>query len=493
MEQVTLKPHTAIPGLPSESIMGWRGHVARMFQDPAWLRDMRQTYGDIVTLSDRHTNTNVFFPHADGGCYWVFGPENNRRLLSDPDTFHSTTLIGNLYPIGPVSGRRAVLKRSGTGLFGVNGDEHRRHRRLVMPAFHRRRIVAYRDTMVALTEEMLDRWQPGETVDISEEMMLLTMYIAGQCLFGVDFRGEGKALGDLTQQWMQGVSSALTHFFPIDLPPLPYNRFLTVSHRLDDAMRAIVEGKRAQGTDGDDVLSMLLHATDAEDGSALTDDEVISHTMVFFAAGHETSSNALTWTLMLLANHPQWARAVLDELDAVLGGAAPTAEQTGELPVLEAVIKESMRLLPPVPLSGRLAVAESEFEGYRLPAGAEFMFSHWVTHHDPAIYPDPERFDPGRWEHINPSAYEYMPFSAGRRQCIGAPFAMMEITIILAMLLQRYRLALIEGTRIDPAITITMGPQDPLPVVVHPADGHVEASAARVRGAIHGMVDFPQG
>jgi cytochrome P450 len=262
--------------------------------------------------------------------------------------------------------------------------------------------------------------------------------------------------------------------------------------QLDEEMRKIITRKRTADTDEGDVLSMLLQARDAESGVGLSEDELLGHVSVIFAAGHETSANALTWTLFLLSQHPEVAADLLDELESVLQGEAPSIEQLQQLPLLERVIKESMRVLPPVPWNGRVTSKPTELGGYALPQGTEVFVSIYQTHHMPELYPNPEAFNPQRWETIEPTPYEYNPFSAGQRLCIGAAFAMMEIKIVLAMLLQRYRLQLLPQLRIDRFGLIIMAPKYGMPMVVHQQDRQFALGVGGVRGNVREMVNLSE-
>jgi cytochrome P450 len=202
----------------------------------------------------------------------------------------------------------------------------------------------------------------------------------------------------------------------------------------------------------------------------LTDDEVIGQTNVLFLAGHETTANGLTWTLFLLDQHPEVMADVLDELTGELCGEAPSVEQLGKLPLLERVINESLRLLPPITWASRAATASFNLGPYSMPAGTTVIVSHYMTHRLPELYSDPDKFLPDRWLTINPGTYEYIPFSAGPRMCVGAHFAMMEMKTVLAILLQRYRLATLPGAKIDRKITFTMKPKNGLPMIVNEQD-----------------------
>jgi cytochrome P450 len=239
------------------------------------------------------------------------------------------------------------------------------------------------------------------------------------------------------------------------------------------------------------MLSMLLAARD-EDGSALGEDELVGHVEVIFAAGHETSTNALAWTLLLLSQHPDVLRDVEDELDGVLRGSAPSVDDLAKLPLLDGVVKESMRVLPPVPIHPRIVAEDTELAGHRMPAGSEVWLSIFHMHHDAAVFSEPHRFRPRRWESAKPTVYEYNPFSAGPRMCIGASFATMEIKIVLATMLQRFRFELPHGARVDPRVAITMAPRGGLRMTVRSRARAIRAPGG-VRGKVNELVRLPAG
>ncbi len=219
----------------------------------------------------------------------------------------------------------------------------------------------------------------------------------------------------------------------------------------------------------------------------MSDMELIGQANTLFIAGHETSSNALTWTLFLLTQHPGDFADVVDELDGVLGGATPGVAQIGKLHKLEQVIKESMRLLPPAALTSRISTAPFELGPYSLPKDTIVTFGQYITHHMPELYTEPDKFIPRRWETIDPSPYEYLPFGAGPRMCIGATFAMTEIKLVLAMLLQRYRPAVQVGTQIDWHMRVTLAPRS-MPMAVEAQDR--QFTKQPVGGNIHELVDL---
>lgn len=477
------------------------GTAGRLFEE----------YGPVASVS--RAPARIMSP---GGSSVVVatGAALNREVLTQHERYRMYALPGTYYPEdadiararahGGTRGRASAerlrpIQRTLTGLFHVNGDEHRRHRRLLQPAFNKTRIDAYRDDMVAITKRMLDEWHENEQRDVHADLTELTLRIATKTLFGEDAGERGVALARMMQEWL------MTMFSPgmllrLDVKGLPYHRFLDLTRRIDDETAAILREKQAsvarRSPDGPiaaDMLSMLVAARD-EDGSALDDDDLVGHTGVIFAAGHETSTNALAWTLFLLAEHPQVANELVAELASVLHGEPPTVEQLAKLPYLDAVVKESMRVLPPVPLHPRIVSEDSELGGYFLPASTELFLSIFHMHHDRAIFEDPHCFDPSRWSKIKPSVYEYNPFSAGPRMCIGAAFATMEIKIALAMLLQRFRVERTRDARMDRRVAITMAPKHGLPMRIRRADGAWSAarrSLPHVRGNICEIVDLP--
>lgn len=473
------------PGGNAMPIIGARGNVLQFALDPLRVIDaLFKQHGSIVSLV-ANAATRTISPFADcPGTVFVAAPELNRQVVTQHDTYHKSALTGE--PPRSNNPREHILWNWGTGLFHVNSHNHRQHRRLLMPAFHKKRIEAYCEDMVALTQHALDSWHVGEKRDIHAEMTTLTLHVAGKTLFGQHIDDNTNIIGQLLQEALHLQIQPLTRLLPFDIPGLPYHHLLNISEQGNRELRQLMAEKR--GRDDGDVLAMLLQAQD-EDGTMLTDEEIIGHAGIIFLAGHETSANALTWALFLLSQHPQTAAEVVDEVQSVLQGGVPTLENLHQLTLLEYVIKESMRLLPSVPLNHRIAAEDTELGGYFMPAGTELFVSIYHLHHHPELFTEPEVFNPYRWQTITPSIYEYNPFSAGPRMCIGATFAMMEIKIVLAMLLQRYKLSFIPGTRVDRRWAITMSPRQGLPMQVQPQDKKYVAGG--VRGSVREMVTLP--
>jgi cytochrome P450 len=362
----------------------------------------------------------------------------------------------------------------GEGLVVVDDPAHKRLRRLLLPLFHRGRIQVYQETMMRLTGEMLDSWLPGRPFDLAAAMHHVTLRIMGETLFGVDLAGDVSGLSQavsLLAGALSGQAEALFAQVPFDIPGLGQGGSLRRGQRLiESTLGALIADRQQYGSRGPDVVSLLVAARDA-DGSALTPTEIQDNLSTLFFAGHETSANALTWTCLLLARHPAIAARLAAELASVLAGAAPTPADLDRLPYLEAVVKEALRLYPPLPFFYRVARETVTWEGYTIPAGCFVVYTPWVSHRLPEVFPEPTRFRPARWlpggDPVPANAY--IPFGGGGRSCIGAPFALMEIKTILALVLQRFRLRLVPGQRIRPVMRATLQPRDGLWVYVQPS------------------------
>jgi len=442
----------------------------RFFNDPiGYMCTLHRRFGDIAA-----------FTKGSRGMVFAFGPSYNQLLLSNPTQFHVTGIT----VAGPPD---SAQRRLGFGLLSMNTEQHREHRRMLSPPFHARVIGTYRDSIVSITNGLLDQWRPDQRLDLAAEMKKYTLLVASKILFGIDDVAEAQELGGMMARWLDMNSSLGVRLWLVDRPGTPYRRMLRFAEHLEKRLLKLLDRKRLSAAGGQDALSILIQAHDQE-GTVITDTELIGHANILFNAGHETSSNALTWTLFLLSQHPRVSGDLLDELTGVLHGEAPALEQFPKLPLLERVIKESMRILPPAVYNSRRSMEPFTLGPYEMPAGSTVAFSHYVTHHSAELFPDPEKFVPDRWLEAQPTAYEYLPFSAGPRLCIGAPFAMMELKIALAMILQRYRLDLVPGAKIDRKVAVTLSPRHGMPVTINRQDGKFKAS--RVRGNIREMVDM---
>jgi cytochrome P450 len=424
----------------------------------------------------------------------VYGPELVRAVKTPHASWDIPPLTGTLYPLGDVSPRRSPLKTFATGLWGVQGDEHREHRKLLLPAFHRERVAGYRDDIVALTNGMFEHWKPGDTLELHQEFLGLTARIATTILFGGDEPDGGDEHGpeQTAERIWELVASPLTQLAPYDLPGLPYRRFVDLVATFDRQMRNIIDRHRSSAATGQaDVLSSLISATDEEGGAALTEDELVGHVGSLFGAAHETTASALTWTVFLLVQHPKVASDLVDEVDGRLKGDPPSSDLLSDLSLLDHVVRESLRVIPPVPVTWRIAAQQVELGGYEIPAGAEVYASTYHTHHMPELYSDAESFEPRRWENLDPSTYEFIPFGAGPRRCIGDMFAMVEMKIVLAMLLQRFRVQFPATMTVDRIGFPVIRPKRGLPFTVRSQARRFDTPVSAISGNVREMVTLP--
>ncbi|HLW79559.1 MAG TPA: cytochrome P450 [Terriglobia bacterium] len=427
------------PGPPGRFLIGRLPVINRQWL--AFLERCAREHGDVFHFRFLHLHL----------CY-VIRPEYIESVLV---TQHHNFIKAIDY--------RAMRRIFGEGLLTSEGETWRRQRRLAQPAFHRERIAAYSRLMVAATERMLGRWQDGQTLDVHEEMMRMTLEIVAKALFDADVEGSAQDVGAaLNVAMTQFLSRVSTGFLIPEFLPTPANlRFKRAMRRLDQIVYGIIRERRSSGRDPGDLLSMLLEARD-EDGRRMTDRQLRDEAMTLFLAGHETTANVLSWTWYLLAQHPEVEIKLADELAQVLGGRAPALEDIGRLRYCERVIKESLRLYPPAWGIGRQALGSFEVGGYRLPPKTNVFMCQWITHRDPRWFEQPERFDPDRWteefERRLPR-FAYFPFGGGPRTCIGSSFAMMEAILLLAAVASRFMLALVPGHVVEIFPSITLRPK----------------------------------
>jgi cytochrome P450 len=398
-------------------------------------------------------------------------------IVSDPDAI-KRVLLDNAanYPKG-VQQQRRLKPALGDALLTAEGESWRWQRRTTSPAFQHKRIVGFAPAMVEAADEMLARWE-GEGAaerDIAAEMMGLTYDVLSRTVFGRDARIDAKRMGEAFALYFDTVGKLdLAAFLnlPEWVPTLgrlkarPALRFFQEEvGRIVRERRALLERDSAAAPD--DLLTMLLTARDPEDGRPMDTQQVIENAITFIGAGHETTANALCWTLYLLSEFPAVEARVTEEIDRVLGGRLPRAGDVGQLTYLRQVLDEAMRLYPPAPMLGRAALAADELGGRPLKPGTQIMISPWILHRHRALWDapdlfDPERFAPGKREAIH--RFAYIPFGAGPRICIGMAFAVQEAILLLATILQRYRLKVRPGFTVMPNATITLRPQGGLPM-----------------------------
>jgi cytochrome P450 len=404
---------------------------------------------------------------------------NLGRLQEYPDMVRLRLGIGEFYLITSPSMIQEVLvtrqrefikgeflqntkKVFGEGLLTSEGDFHHRQRRLIQPAFHGDRIRAYADIITAYEERLTEGWRDGETLDAHAEMTKLTMSIIAKCLFDIDVETRSESISadlSLIIEYFDRLSSPLSRI----LERLPSNRkYQAAVKRTDAFVYDMIRERRSSRRDRGDLMSMLLTAKD-EDGSEMSDSQVRDEVLITFAAGHETTSNALTWTWLLLSQNPAVEKRLHEEVDSVLQAGPPRFEDIGRLAYTTKVLTESMRLYPPAWVLTREALNDCVIGGYSIPKGANVILSQYVTHHDPRFFRDPERFDPDRWtpqmrERL--PKFAYFPFGGGARSCVGEPFAWMEGTLLIAAMSRRWEMRHLRGEKVEMSPSITLRPKN---------------------------------
>ena len=374
-------------------------------------------------------------------------------------------LVENNADVTKARGMRILSLLVGDGLLASEVPKHTRQRRLVLPAFHHRRLRAYGDAMVRQSAALAASWQEGAPVDVAEAMNHLALGIAGETLFGDGLAGDARRIGDALDASMRAFDRAQFPFADklLGLPLPNVLRGRRARAEVDAVVyRLIRERRRAAGAH-DDLLQMLLDAQDEETGQGMTDEEVRDEAVTLLMAGHETTANALAWTWLLLAEHPEAADRLHAEADAL--GRDPTFDDLrGGLAYTRQVFAEAMRLRPPAWVISREAAHDFRLGGHPVRAGTMILISSYFLHRDPRFWERPEAFDPDRFA---PEAaagrhkFAYQPFSAGRRGCIGEQFAWAEGVLVLATIARRWRLELAGP---PPAVrgSVTLRPDGPL-------------------------------
>lgn len=388
----------------------------------------------------------------------------NRRLilLSHPDLIEEvltararhTTKTAILQMLRPVLG---------DGLLLSEGDSWLRQRRLMQPAFHRQRIAGYGDVMAGYAERGMADWRDGQTRDVHADMMAITQGIVAKTLFDADVSDDAFDVGHALHVLMEDFSRRRTALFalPRFVRTPARRRARAAVERLDRIVYDIIATRRASDEDRGDLLSILLAARDADDGSRMTDRQVRDEIMTLFLAGHETTAVSLSWTWYLLAQHPEVEATLAGELRSVLGGRPPTVADLPQLRYAEMVVMESMRLYPPAFTITRRVAEACEVGGHRIEAESTLIMSQWIVQRDARWFDAPEAFRPERWENDLAKRlprYAYFPFGGGPRLCIGNTFAMMEATLLLATIAQRFRFRLAPGASVKPLLSVTLRP-----------------------------------
>ena len=414
------------------------------------------TYGDIY-----------YVPNRDGGLYVIRHPEHIRDVLvTHADCYakiHSAFV--------------RLARVLGQGLLNTDGDIWRRQRRMIQPAFHKERLHTYSHMMVEEARAMTSSWRDQQKIDLEAEFTQVTLRIVSRALFSHEVNEDGDAIANAVTVLQDSFSSV--DLMPRWLPNRRHNKTRRALESLDEVMYRLIAARRRDlsmaGSDRPDqpvdLLQRLLEARDDEgDGGRLTDKEIRDQLVTFFLAGHETTSQALTWTFYLLSQNPRVVTRLHAEVDGVLGRRAPRFEDVDALRYTEQVVKESMRLYPPVYAIARKAIVDTQIGNYDVPAGSEIGLWIYMPHRDPRWFPRPESFEPERFadaQSIQRMKQAYIPFGLGARTCIGKAFATIEAVLLLATIAQGFDLSLAPGQRVGLKPRVTLIPKYGMKMIAH--------------------------
>jgi cytochrome P450 len=406
------------------------------------------------------------------------GASFHRELLSDPETWRGVSLL----PGGP---RNSAARRMSSGLTRMTGYQHTHYRKLLITPLRKARLNTLAEDMARLADAEIASWPIVETIDLREWPRRLMRCFAVELLFGGN--GKGYWIADMVSRLMES-KWGWGAFVPINLPITSYGQIVRESELLERHLLDWVLSKRGHGDDRD--LSSILVNSPEADGNPPSDTAIVGQMPSLVAAATEAGQSALTWSLLLLAQHPRIARELLDELRTKLGGSSPSLNAVGDLPYLDAVVREALRIVPPVPLQIRVAQNDTAIAGHHTPKGSRVMLNAFLTNRMPDLYPNGSVFRPERWFTITPTAFEFLVFSAGPHSCPGYWFGLTAIKVALAAILTRYRITLAPDTRVDYKVQPTMRPLRSVPVHLHRQDGAFVAMP--ISGKIRDLVTFPQ-
>ena len=451
---ITSEVRAAVPFPPGHTNFDF-ARTKRFAHDPlSILLPAYERFGPIFSVRLLH-----------GRVVFMLGPEANRYVtVTHRENFHwREGSFGDLIPL------------LGDGLLTIDGPYHDRQRRIMMPAFHREQIEAAVEAMETEARLAIEALPVGEIVDVYHWMRDLAMRIAMRALLGLDpdDGGHGKEAAEHFERAL-GFYGTEFHLRILRGRRSPFRRLTDSRAVLDRIVYAeIAERRRAPDPERRDILSLLLEARD-EDGSGLSDEEIRDQVMTLMFAGHDTSTSTLTFLAYELARHPHVTARLQDEQDRVLAGRTPTAEElAGELPYLDMVLDETLRLYPPAWIGPRRAIRDFEFAGHQVPAGAHVNYCSWASHRLPEVFPEPEAFIPERFTRERKAALPqgaYVPFGAGPRICIGKRFGQMEVKLVATMLLQRLRLENLPGRTMTVRQMPTLSPDGGLGMRVRPRE-----------------------
>jgi cytochrome P450 len=448
MAVASSQPGRDVPLLPGGQRL--LGHALEFRGDPLQLFQRAREHGDVVRIR--------------------FGPFPV-YLLNSPAAIRQA-LVGQARKLEKGINFGRAKRLIGNGLVMSAGEDHRRQRRLMQPAFHRAEIARYLTTMRDVAVPRIDGWAEGDALAFDREMRSITLTVLTRTLLSSDIGAE--AIGEIEQLLRVLLSELLPDGIVANIPALAWvptrsnRRFDAANRRLGVLLAGIIDGYRAAGEDHGDLMSIMIGARDDETGTGMTGQQLRDEAMTLVIAGSETTGNTLAWACYLLSQHPEEQQRLQQEVDQVLAGRDAGYDDLDRLPFTRAVVTETLRLYSPVWVLPREAVDEVELGGYRLRAKSRILFSPFALNRDPHVHRDPDRFDPGRWATDYTRGElraSFFPFGQGIRNCIGEGFAWTEAILLLSAIAARWQLQLADGADVHPTVSSTLVPSE-LPIVV---------------------------
>ena len=433
------------------------GNAMAFRADPfGFMSDVCREYGDITLFRVLHYK-----------LYMINHPEMVRQVMQERNKKYIKS-----------SGYKPLKLMIGNGIFTSEGDFWLKQRRLYGPAFNKESIALYSHAVPDAADRMIDAWErredPAAPLNISQEMMGVTLDVIGRTLFSTNVSKDSSTVWKsltFALKYINHRTKRNPFNWPAGWPGKANREFKKAMADLNRVVYNIIRQRRTQGTANRDLLDMLMSAKSEETGQHMSDTQLRDEVMTIFLAGHETSANALSWNFYLLSQHPAVEARVIKEIDRQVGNRPPEMGDLYGLTYTTQVLKETMRLYPPVWLLGRESIAPDEIGGYAIPKGMHLRISPYTLHRNPAFWPDPDRFDPDRFSperEKEQTAFSYLPFGGGPRLCVGRSFAMMEMVLITVKVLQRYRLRLKPGYRMEIGPFITLRPKEDLQMFAEP-------------------------
>jgi cytochrome P450 len=449
-EDLRVERSAKVPFPPGETRPSL-ARTRRFAEDPLpMLLEAYERFGPIFTLRLFHSN-----------AVWMLGPAANHYITVS----HASNFLWR------EGFFRDLIGFMGDGLLTIDGEFHKRSRRIMLPAFHRERIAASVDLIKEETQAALTQFEPGREIDLYAWTRRLAMRVAMRALFGLDPDGEPARSIDAARLFEQGLSFYSSEYILRILRTRfsPWARMQEAARKLDTMIYAEIARRRETGARGEDILSLLLDAQD-EDGTKLSDLQIRDEVMTLLFAGHDTTTSTVSFMFYELARHPEIVARLQREQDE-LAGHEPTAAQLtgGQLAQLEMVLAETLRKYPPAWVGPRRAVDAFEFQGHTVPARAFVNYSSWASHHLPDVFPEPEAFRPERFTPEARAALPkgaYVPFGGGSRICIGMRFGELEVRTIASAILARFELSLPDDFALRIRQMPTISPRDGLPMLI---------------------------